>query len=118
MSNAPNTYLEFVDPIGSHIRVAINEGGFAFANDSVHILMGMRFGNDRTRMMRIGEDGRHHFEDVESHQTTGATMEIPRDFAIALLNALLRHFEGASDMHTVRADLLHERGRVDKMMDH
>ena len=34
-----------------------------------------------------------------------------------LLDALLRHYQGASDMHTVRADLLHERGRVDKLTD-
>ena len=31
--------------------------------------------------------------------------------------ALLRYYEGASDMHTVRSDLLHERGRVDKLTD-
>jgi hypothetical protein len=45
------------------------------------------------------------------------TMTLPDEVARPLLDALLRHYQGASDMHTVRADLLHERGRVDKLTD-
>lgn len=46
-----------------------------------------------------------------------ATMILSNDEARALLDALLRHYQGASDMHTVRSDLLHERARVDKLTD-
>jgi hypothetical protein len=28
----------------------------------------------------------------------------------------MRHYQGSEDMRTVRADLLHERGRVDKLI--
>lgn len=47
---------------------------------------------------------------------TTPTMLLTNDLARALLDALMRHYQGASDMHTVRADLLHERGRVDKLV--
>jgi hypothetical protein len=35
----------------------------------------------------------------------------------ALTSALVRFYEGAPDMHLVRSDMLHERGRVDKMIE-
>lgn len=38
--------------------------------------------------------------------------------ARALLDALAAHFGGTSEVQTMRADLLHERKRVDKMIDH
>lgn len=40
------------------------------------------------------------------------------DQARALYEALAEHFTGTAVMQTQRADLLHERGRVDKLMDH
>lgn len=45
------------------------------------------------------------------------TFTLENECARALLDALLRHYQGASDMHTVRSDLLHERQRVDKLTD-
>ena len=45
----------------------------------------------------------------------GATIVMTDEVARALLDALIRHYQGASDMHTVRADLLHERKRVDEL---
>jgi hypothetical protein len=47
---------------------------------------------------------------------TGLTFRLQDEAARALLDALLRHYQGASDMHTVRSDLLHERGRVDNLI--
>jgi len=118
VSNVPHTFMDMNDPNRTNIRVAINEGGFAFASDSLHIFMGLRFPDGDTRIMRIGDDGHNRLETVSPLEATGPTMIIPRDFAIVLMNALLKHFEGASDMHTLRSDFLHERGRVDKMMEH
>ena len=45
------------------------------------------------------------------------TLKLEDDAGRAVLDALLRYYQGASDMHTVRGDLLHERGRVDKLTD-
>ncbi len=47
----------------------------------------------------------------------GPTLRLGHETARAVLDALLHHYEGASDMHTARADLMHERGRVDKLTD-
>lgn len=41
---------------------------------------------------------------------------LPEDVARALYESLSHYFGGAPDMATVRADLLHERGRVDQML--
>jgi hypothetical protein len=118
VSSIPRTSMDLNDPSGTNIRVAINEGGFAFASDSLHIFMGLKFSDGDIRIMRIGDEGRSTLEMASPLEATGPTMIIPRDFAIVLMNALLKHFEGASDMHTLRSDFLHERGRVDKMMEH
>lgn len=45
------------------------------------------------------------------------TMRLNGEVARALLDALLRHYQGASDMHTVRSDLLHERERRERLED-
>lgn len=58
------------------------------------------------------------WEDVpEPLAVTRPTFTLQGECARALLDALLRHYQGASDMHTVRSDLLHERQRVDKLTD-
>ena len=44
------------------------------------------------------------------------TIRLNHNEGRALLDALLRYYQGASDMHTARADLLHERGRVDQLL--
>lgn len=67
--------------------------------------------------MHIDRDGFTHFDPVEDTMAVQKpTLTLSNDAARALLDALTRHYQGASDMHTVRADLLHERGRVDKLM--
>lgn len=104
--------------MSSPIKVAINEGGFAFASDSINIFMGLRFQDGgEVRVLRIGDGGRSQFETIPALAATDPTMIIPKDFALVLLEELLRHFQGASDLHTVRSDYLHERGRVDKMLE-
>lgn len=47
----------------------------------------------------------------------GPTFTLHESTARSLLDKLTQHYQGASDLHTVRGDLLHERGRVDKMLD-
>ena len=69
-----------------------------------------------------GEGGYLRWEEFSPEQAVtgtgpGLTIRLPDEAARALLDALLRHYQGASDMHTVRSDLLHERDRVDKITD-
>lgn len=45
------------------------------------------------------------------------TLFLGHDEARVLLDALAQHYQGASDMRTLRADRDHERGRVDKLLD-
>jgi hypothetical protein len=68
-----------------------------------------------------GEDGSTRWEPFDPASALGGaapylTIRLPGEAGRALLDALLRHYDGASDLHTVRSDLLHERGRVDQLM--
>lgn len=44
-------------------------------------------------------------------------LRLQADAAHALLDALAAYFGGTGDMRTMRADYLHERGRVDRLID-
>lgn len=100
---------------GSKIRVAVSEQGYAFAADLVQVYMGIKHSEADHSVMRIDAEGRFTLERIEGFVITNPSFAIPRDFAIALMNSLLQHFQGAEDTHTLRSDLLHERGRVDKL---
>ena len=60
--------------------------------------------------------------EMERHETPGAIVDdpaplrLPEDHARALYEALARFFGGAPDMAVVRADLQHERNRVDRLI--
>lgn len=87
-----------------------------FMSGGVAISLGLKHGSG-TSIMRVGESGRTQLEEVDPMMTTDPTIRLPEEFGRALLEGLLRFYQGASDMHTVRSDLLHERGRVDKLTD-
>jgi len=73
-----------------------------------------------TRHILQIDGGMRNWEEVPANPATNdpaVTIALEDDEARALLDALLRHYQGASDMHTVRSDLLHERGRVDKLTE-
>lgn len=46
------------------------------------------------------------------------SLRLTDDMARALMDALSAHYGGTSDVRTLRADLLHERGRVDRVIDY
>jgi hypothetical protein len=70
------------------------------------------------RILRMAENSAsYHWEPVPEGAAIEPTMMLPDEIGRPLLDALTRHYQGATDMHTVRADLLHERGRVDKLTD-
>jgi hypothetical protein len=91
-----------------------------FLGDGISVRITME-NDDRRLIMVPGEDGYTRWEEFNPQQvlTDGPalTIRLPDEAGRALLDALLRHYQGASDMHTIRSDLLHERGRVDKLTD-
>jgi hypothetical protein len=95
-----------------------------FAGDAIAVRILLKREGETTRYLKVsGSPFTRGWEDLPDDYVLLAadepsvTMVLPNDAARALLEALLRHYQGASDMHTVRADLLHERGRVDKLTD-
>jgi hypothetical protein len=86
-----------------------------FMIDGVAIYIAIKDGPGSRRLLRLHEDGSQEWKEIAPLTTTEPTLKIPGEAAQALLDSLLRHYQGASDMHTVRADLLNERNRVDKL---
>jgi hypothetical protein len=72
--------------------------------------------NDQRRLMQMN-GAVVNWVLVEDGVYQSPTISLSNDAGRAVLETLLRHYQGASDMHTVRSDLLHERGRVDRLMD-
>jgi hypothetical protein len=54
---------------------------------------------------------------VEGEAAPEPTVSLSEEAARTLLDQLLQYYQGATDLHTVRGDLLHERGRVDKLLN-
>lgn len=98
----------------SMVRVAINQN---FNIDGVDIMIGLRYDHEHAGILRFSELGFTTIERVEPMtRIEHPTMSLSDDFARALLDALLRYYQGASDTQTLRSDYLHERDRVDKMI--
>jgi hypothetical protein len=97
----------------SPIRVQISD---MMLIDGIAVRMSLRYGQESLKVMRITDLGLTRFEEIDPGVSTGATFQVTHEFGRALLDALLRYYQGATDMHTVRSDLLHERSRVDKML--
>ena len=87
-----------------------------FAAGGLDIYVSIKGDHTRRQLLRLDGPGRA-WEEIDPATLAPATLTLPEEAARALLDALLRHYQGASDMHTVRADLLHERSRVDKLTD-
>lgn len=81
----------------------------------VAIVMGDVNDDDR-RIIRFTDQGGFRLEPVPPMIEQGCSMEFPDDVGRAVTDALVRHYEGTSDLRTVRADLLYERKRVDDLI--
>jgi hypothetical protein len=101
------------------IEVRISEPNFSFASDSFGIYIILKIDETTRSVMHMDQDGYVRWDEID--YPAGAEVKpsimLQNDIGPLLLEALLRRYQGASDMHTVRADLLHERGRVDKLLD-
>jgi hypothetical protein len=51
----------------------------------------------------------------EGSASTEPTITLSEEAARTLLDQLLQYYQGATDLHTVRSDLLHEREQRDKL---
>jgi len=86
-----------------------------FMIDGLAIYISIKDSPNARRLLRLREDGMQEWEQIDPLTRVEPTLKLPGEAARALLDTLLRHYQGASDMHTVRQDLLHERNRVDKL---
>jgi hypothetical protein len=101
-------------PEQSPIRVQISD---SFVIDGIAVRISLHNSAIDTMVGKINENGALIFERYEIGTTSpGATFALNNDFARALLEALLRYYNGSEDARTTRADLLHERERVDKFI--
>lgn len=107
-----------VSPL-SELKVLISDQ-LMFASDRIAIAVILQHNQDERSILHFTEEGFDRWDTISGLLTSengGPTLSLNNDVARALLDALTRHYQGASDMHTVRADLLHERGRVDRMIN-
>lgn len=90
--------------------------GDNFPADGIDIWIALK-GEGSRMILQPGPDGIGTWEIVSPGQAPARpTITLQDEAARALLDALLRRYEGASDMRSVRSDLLHERERVDRMI--
>lgn len=90
---------------------------------SLQILIGQRTSTGFLYLTGITGDLGFGFgtdtEHVESAQAPPdrAHLRIPEDAARALYDALAQHFAGEAGGRQTRTDLMHERGRVDRLIE-
>jgi hypothetical protein len=97
----------------SPIKIGIQDD---FASDGLRLFIVNKRDSETSDIMRVGEHGWVNWERVNGMVVTDPTMTLPEPIGRVLLEALLRHYAGSQDLHTLRADLLHERGRVDGLI--
>jgi hypothetical protein len=98
------------------IQVRISEDMLA---DGISVWISRKPGEMPRQVLHVAEGGRWtEWADLDPHETgdVDPTIRLDDDLGRALLDALLRHYQGSGDYHTLRADYLHERGRVDRMI--
>jgi hypothetical protein len=99
----------------SRIQVAIVQDTYG---DGINLTVRIKDDHTHSRYMKITEEGRYIWEDMDgSLMRAHPTMHLSDDTGRAMLQALMNHYQGAEDLRTVRADLIHERGRVDKLIN-
>lgn len=98
------------------IRALVNDN-FEYLGVNIALVIAEGEQAPVTHVLHADNDGHVHWDMREPNVRTAPTMVLGHEEARALLDGLLRHYQGASDMHTARDDLLHERARVDGLID-
>jgi hypothetical protein len=89
----------------------------SFMVDGVAIYITEKFDRSNRRLLQINGDTREWKEIVDPGIIEKPTFSFNGEEARALHEALAGFYQGSPDLHMVRADLIHERGRVDRMME-
>lgn len=91
--------------------------GDDFMIDGIAVWISRKEDGGSRGVLRLGQDGEFAgWDPVTPLVDVAPTFKLDDESARSLLGALLRHYEGASDLRTVRGDLLHERDRVDRLI--
>lgn len=93
------------------IDVLLGEDYFGY---ELKVLVVNRQEGARDTALRVLEDGRPEWKEIDPHEAVCPTFLLPYDTGRALLNALTRHYHGADDTRALRRDYDAERARVDK----
>lgn len=92
-----------------------------YLNGNVRLLLAQRAGDALIYVTQLGTDGfgAMETERVENGAapTNADRLRLPEDAARALYDALAQHFAAEAGTRQTRADLMHERGRVDRLID-
>jgi hypothetical protein len=101
------------------VQVGIQDR-FAFASDALSIAIRRKGDTWMTYATGFSENGYLNWENVrpeDAATTVDPTFTMDEDVARALMDQLIRHFEGSSDTRTLRQDYEHERKRRDNLED-
>ena len=100
-------------PIRAHIMDS-------FEPDGIGVILSLRYSEsvDDIRVIHFDKLGIMSVDKYDPGTAVTPSFRVSNDFARALLDALLRHYQGASDLHQLRQDYMDERRRVDKLIDH
>jgi hypothetical protein len=103
----------------SEIEVRISEPNYSFASDSLNVYVIRKITETQRQVMNMTEGGFVTWTEIgyPAAEEVKPTVQLQNDIAILLRDALNARFHGTGDVNTIRADLLHERGRVDKCID-
>lgn len=80
------------------------------------VTFALDYGGDEIKILHF-EGGTDRWDSVNRLVVDKPSLRIPEEFARALYEELARYFNGTSESATARADLLHERSRVDKCLE-
>jgi hypothetical protein len=86
-----------------------------YSPDGIAIWVSRRIDGLGRKVLHL-DGNRQSWDDTPASAETDPTLRLEDDAGRALLDALTRHYQGTADLHTARADLLHERGRVDRLL--
>lgn len=99
----------------SPVRVQVSDNIIV---DGIAVRISLHYSPQEIKVGKVNERGYLQFEpyDTTTYTDPGVTFSFNNDIARGLLEALLRYYNGSEDARTTRADLLHERERVDKLV--
>jgi len=101
------------------IEVRIAEPNFSFGSDALNVYIIMSITETQRKVMHMDPGGYVTWDEIEypAGSEIKPTIVLQNDIAILFRDALVARYQGTSDTNTIRADLLHERARVDKCLD-